>query len=153
MCTLALAGAGLQGISAVMGLQAKAANSKMQQALSDRQAKIEDATGLYNATRHEEKINQVLGQQVAAAGASGMSTDTEVAADTLSEGDLDIRAIRWQSNLAADTNRFEAKMHGVNAKQSRSAMPFAFAAPLIGELGSFASSFSGGGSGGGATGR
>lgn len=134
---LAISAAGMAAtaVSAVSSLRAQEKNSEMQADAADRQAKIERSTGKYNADRREEEVERVLGQQSAAAGASGMGFDDAVGNETLIEGDLDVRAIRWQSNLAAETSEFEARGHRFNAKQSRKAMPLAFAAPILGGMG------------------
>lgn len=144
MC-VAIIGGVLSGIGAAIGMAGQRANAKAQAQLERRQAQIEEKVGHYKAERTQDEVDRALGAQRAGFAANGVALDTGSASDvilgTAEEGALDVAAIRWNSNLAADNLRYKAKISDMNAKIAGASMPFAFAAPVINSIASYQSSF------------
>lgn len=143
MC-LPIIGGVISGVGAAMGAAAQAASAKGQQAMDERQAGIEVATGAYKADRTQDDVNRTLGQERAGFAANGVGLSGS-AADTISdsaeEGALDVAAIRWNSKLAGENLQYKAKLDNMNAQQATAAIPFAFAAPVINGISTYKSSF------------
>lgn len=143
MC-LPIIGGVISGVGAAMGAASSAAQYKGQAKMDERQAAIEATTSAYKADRTQDDINRTLGQERAGFAANGVGLSGS-AADTISdsteEGALDVAAIRWNSRLAGDNLRYKAKMNNMNASQAQSAVPFAFAAPVINGIATYKSSF------------
>lgn len=147
---LAAVGGVVSGIGAAMGASANAASLDAQAQFKERQAKIEKAAGAYKADRVQDQVDRTLGTQRAGFAANGLALDgsaAEVIADSATEGQMDINAIRWNSNLAADNLKYEAKIDRMNAKTERRAAPLAFLAPTLNGLAAYGSSFASAGTG------
>lgn len=133
MC-LAIAGAVISGIGAAMGVKAEQQQAEMQADLHRRQAEMLRMRGAYEGARKQEQLLRVAGTQRAGLAANGVSiadgSALDVQTDTMTEGNLDVAAIRWNANLAADTEDFNAKIAKTSAP-SDFAVASAFVSPII----------------------
>lgn len=144
MAAVSLIGAVVQGIGAKAGVDQEAANLRSQQEAQKRQAGIQQTTGAYRAARKQEEVQRVLGQNRAAYSGSGVALSgsaADVIADSATEGELDVQAIRWNSGMEADTQRHNAKVSGASAKAVQSTAGLAFLTPVIGGVAKYASTF------------
>lgn len=143
MC-LPIIGGIISGVGAAMGAMASAASAKGQAEFERRQADIELKTGGYKAERTQDALSRTTGQQRAGFAANGLAlsgSPLDVIAGTEEEGQLDIKAIRWNSKLASDNLNYKAKLSDQNAKiASLSAIP-AFLTPTINGIAEYKSSF------------
>ncbi len=133
MC-VAIVGAVVSGLAAVAGIQQRNQQAELQAQLYERQAKLLRTRGAYEGARKVEEVKRAAGQQRAGLAASGVSladgSALDVQTDTLTEGNLDIAAIRWNADAAAATEKFKAKMER-SSKSGGFATAAAFAAPII----------------------
>lgn len=145
MCVavLGILGGVVSGIGAAMGAKAEAASLEAQAAFKDRQAGIEKQVGAYKAARTQDQVDRTLGSQRAGFAANGISGGSveDTIDDTATEGALDVAAIRWNSNLAADNLKYQAKMDRMNAKTTRRSASLAFIAPVLGSVAQFGGEF------------
>lgn len=144
MAALGLFGAVLQGVGAKAQSNQEAENLKAQGAAQRRQAAITTTTGAYQATRKQEEVDRALGQNRAAYSGSGVAlsgTPADVLAENATEGALDVAAIRWNSGMEADTQRYNASVSDVSAKATKKAGNLAFITPIIGGVAKFGSDF------------
>lgn len=144
MC-LPVIGGIVSGIGAAMGAANSAKNEKMQAAMARRQEQIDREASSFKAKRQQDQVDRTLGASRAAYAANGVAIDSGSAADVIgesaAEGDLDVRAIRWNSQLNSDNQLFKAKMHDVNAKSAKASIGIAFMTPVIGSLAKMGESF------------
>lgn len=139
-----LIGSVVSGIGGAMQAQQQAANHQAQAALQRRQAAIETEAGSYKAKQQQGQVDRALGQQRAAMAASGLAlsgTPGDIIAESAAEGALDVAAIRWNSDLASENLRYEAKISDQNAKSAKSAAGISFITPIIGGVARFGESF------------
>lgn len=135
----------VSGVGAAMGAQAQAASLEGQANFKDRQALMETQAGAYKAQRTQDEVDRTLGAQRAGFSANGVGltgSAADVIVDTAEEGALDVAAIRWNSQLASDNLRYEAKMDRMNAKTTRRSAPIAFLAPTLSGIASYGGEFS-----------
>lgn len=134
----------ISGAGAAMGALGRKASLKGQAEFEKRQAGIETATAGYKAQRTQDEVSRVAGAQRAGFAANGIAmtgSAADTVASTAEEGALDVAAIRWNSQLAADNMMYKSKLSTMNAKiEGQSAIP-AFAAPVINGIATYASSF------------
>lgn len=143
MCLPIIAGV-ISGIGAAMQAKNAQASANAQAEFKDRQAQMETMAGGYKAARTAEAVGRTTGAQRAGFAANGLGltgSAADVVMDTETEGQLDIAAIRWNSNLAADNLKYQAKIDRMNAKAAGKAAPLAFAAPVISGMATYASEF------------
>lgn len=145
MClpVLGVVGGIMSGVGAAMGAKGEAAGLRGQAAFKDRQADLEQVSGNYKANRTQDQVDRTLGAQRAGFAANGISGGSvaDVVNDTAEEGALDVAAIRWNSSLAADNLKYQAKMDRMNAKTVSRSVPFAFAAPVLNSVAQFGGEF------------
>lgn len=138
MC-IAIVGAVISGIAAASSVKREQARADAQADLHERQAKLLRMRGAYEGSRKQEQLDRIGGQQRAGLAASGVSlTDgsaVDIQTDTLTEGNLDIAAIRWNADLAADTEGFKANIER-STKPGGFAVASAFVSPIIQTLSS-----------------
>ncbi len=128
----------VSGVGAAMGAKAQQAQADANAALNERQAKIETETGAYKAQRTQDQVDRTLGAQRAGFAANGVALSgsaEDVVMDSAEEGALDVAAIRWNSRLASDNFKYQAKIDKMNSKIASKAAPLAFIAPVIGGIG------------------
>lgn len=143
MC-LPILGGIVSGVGAAMGMMAQKAQANAQAELSTRQANIEREAGSYEGARKTEQVERVLGSARAAAASNGVAvagTTLDVIDESAKEGALDVAAIRWNSGLRVDNNKYEAKVGKMNARIAGMAAPIAFVSPVIDGVAKYVSSF------------
>lgn len=139
-----IAGSVIQGVGAAQASKANAASMEARAVMNDRQAELEAETGEYEAARLREVITRALGGQRAAYAANGIAltgSAAEIIHQTAMEGALDVEAIRWNSQLRQDNQKYEGRINRANAKAERSAAPLNFLAPVIGGVARFGGGF------------
>jgi hypothetical protein len=144
MAAIGLIGAAVQGVGAMRAQQQEAANYKSQQATQTRQAAVNQTTGAYRAQRKQEEVERVLGQQRAGYASSGVALSgsaLDTIEDSATEGALDVAAIRWNAGAESDTQRTNARVSGMSAKNAESAAPIAFLTPVLGGVAKYGSEF------------
>lgn len=143
---IGIAGGVVSGIGAAMGAKAEAAGLEAQADFKQRQAGIELQTGAYKASRTQDQIDRTLGAQRAGFAANGVSGGSvmDTIDDTATEGALDVAAIRWNSNLASDNLKYQAKIDRMNAKTTKRSAALAFISPVLGSVAQFGGEFAGG---------
>lgn len=143
MC-LPIIGGIISGVGAAMGAAGQAASAKAQGALERRQAEIERNTGAYKAQRQQDQVDRVVGGQRAGFAGNGIALSGSAAdtiAESTEEGALDVAAIRWNSKLAQDNLKYQAKVSDMNAGIANAAIAPAFLAPTINGIATYQSSF------------
>lgn len=146
MCVavLSLIGGVISGIGAMQQAKAAAASEQAQAEARRRQALIDQDSGAYKAQQQQRQVDRVLGKQRAGFLSSGISLSgsaTDVIEESAMEGALDVAAIRWNSQVSADNERYNAKINDMNAKNARASAPIAFLAPVLSGVAKFGSSF------------
>lgn len=146
MClpVLGIVGGVVSGIGAAMGAKAEAASLDAQADFKDRQAGMELEAGAVEGRRIQGQVDRVSGAQRAGFAANGIALSgsaEDVLIDSAEEGALDVATVRWNSKLAADNLKYQAKVDRMNAKTSRRAAPIAFLAPALGGLASYGGEF------------
>lgn len=133
MC-IPLLGAVVAGAGAAMQVQQQQKQAKMQAQLYEREARRDKERGAYSAARRTEENARILGDQRATFAGSGVSPSygsaSDVSVDSATEGNLDVAAIRWNSELQAQTNRERASITRASAP-SGAAAGLAFISPII----------------------
>lgn len=141
---IGIAGGIVSGIGAAMGAKAEANSLDAQAQFKERQAAIEHQTGEYQAGRTQDAVDRTTGAQRAGFAASGVGL-TGSAADVImeseTEGKLDVAAIRWNSKLAGDNLRYQAKMDKMNAQTARRSAPLAFLGATLNGIASYGGDF------------
>lgn len=146
MCVavLSLIGGVISGIGAMQQAKAAAASEQAQADARRRQAVIDQDSGAYKATQQRRQVDRVLGKQRAGFASSGIAlsgTAADVIDESTAEGALDVAAIRWNSQISADNERYNAKINDMNAKNAKASAPIAFLTPVLSGVAKFASSF------------
>lgn len=146
MCISALSiiGGIVSGIGAMQQANAAAASEQAQAEARRRQAVIDQDSGAYKAQQQQRQVDRVLGRQRASFLSSGVALSgsaAEVIDESAMEGALDVAAIRWNSQLSADNERYNAKINDMNAANARAAAPIAFITPVLSGVAKFGSSF------------
>lgn len=144
MCVAAV----VTGIGAAVSMLGQRAGHKADQKMQERQAKIENQAGIYQANRTQDQVDRTLGAARAGVAASGVGLSgsaADVIRDSAEEGALDVAAIRWNSKLAQDNSKYRAKVSGMNAKIAGASAPLAFVAPILksDQFATFTSGFGG----------
>lgn len=137
-------GAVVSGVGAAMGAKAEAASLDAQADFKDRQAKMEVEAGEVEGRRIKGQVDRVSGAQRAGFAANGIAltgSAEDVLIDSAEEGALDVATVRWNSRLASDNLKYQAKIDRMNAKTARRSAPLAFAAPVLGGLASYGGDF------------
>lgn len=134
---LGIAGGVMSGIGAARQAKAQQASYEAQAAAQQRQAEIDLKTGAYEAARTEDTVLRTVGAQRAGFAANGLvgGSETDVITDTNIEGQLDVEAIRWNSNLKADNAKYDAKVSKMNADNAGASAGIAFLTPVFGAIG------------------
>jgi hypothetical protein len=146
MClpVLGLIGGVVSGIGAAMGANAEAAGLEGQAKFKERQAIMEREAGGAKARQIQGQVDRTSGAQRAGFAANGIALSgsaEDVLIDSAEEGALDVATVRWNSALAADNLKYQAKMDRMNAKTARRSAPLAFLSPVISGAASFAGEY------------
>ena len=146
MCVAALSiiGGLISGVGAMQQANAAAESEKAQAEARRRQATIDQDSGAYKAQQQQRNVDRVLGKQRAGFLSSGIAltgSASDVIDESTAEGALDVAAIRWNSQLSADNERYNAKINDMNASNAKAAAPIAFLTPVLSGVAKFGSSF------------
>lgn len=135
----------IAGLSAAMGavgaIQQGSAAKAQADAQADayrRQAQIEMQTGQYSANIKKEEGDQIIGQQIAAVGGSGVTnagSPSDVYSGTASTNQRDQDAIMWSARNQADTLNYQAKLSNIQGKNAQTGSYFNAGGSLFGGLG------------------
>lgn len=152
MCVAAVGilGGVVSGLGAAMGMQNDAASLDAQAKFKERQAGLEIEAGAAKARQIQGEVDRTLGAQRAGFAANGVAltgSASDVILDSAEEGALDVATVRWNSRLASDNLKYQAKMDKMNAKSARRAAPLAFLSPTLGSLAQFGSEYASSGAG------
>ena len=164
---LAVASAGISAMGAIQQANAQAAAAerqaaqyRAQQELQNRQATIEARAGQYQEQQRRVQLDALSGKQrnmVAGSGFSLSGSPTDVIIDSRREGELDVAAVRFGTNVKTDNLRYSAAVSGMNAAGADQAAETARSSGILGAISPFiglGSKFTslGGGFGGGTAG-
>ncbi len=138
---IGMAGAVVQGIGAVQGIQQQATNQRIQGDLAQRDANARREAGAYDAARAYERGRQLVGRQVATYSGAGISPATgtarEVIQSTGTDVALDIEASRYGTRQAVENSETAARVHRSNADSISASAPLAFISPILSATGTF----------------
>lgn len=141
MLLIAGAGAVVQGIGAVQGIQTQAQNARIQGDLATRDANLKREAGAYEGARAMERGRQFIGRQVAMFAGAGISPATGTAKDVIkstgADIGLDIAASRYGTRTAVENSETSAKVSYRNADSISASAPLAFISPILGAAGTF----------------
>lgn len=147
MCTpVLLAGAAIAGgvVSGIGGYNqhmTNATNYTMQANGLERDIGAEKMASAYEIASTRREVQKTLGSARAGYAANGLALSgsaAEVLDDTAIEGELDIAAIRWNSDVKVGNLQYQQKVARANAKAEKSAAPLAFFGNTFSAIGSLA---------------
>jgi len=137
MCVPIL-GAVVSGIGAAMQVSQQRNQANMQADLEKRNANQQREIGAYQGNLKQRQLDTVYGSQRAGLAASGVDIGYGSAQDvqqaTTTEGQMDVAAIRWNSDLAANRMDEQSKITRASAPSS-AAVGLAFVSPIIKTIG------------------
>lgn len=109
---------GVSAATSVAGGFMKAQQYRMQAQGMERQARSEEQTGAYNSQRLADSNTRRLDQMRAQYLSSGIALEgspDEIIQDSATQASLDEQAIRYDANVRADNQRFQARLAKANA--------------------------------------
>lgn len=139
-----IAGGVAEGFSGYAQKKTEQTNYQMQAAGLARDIAAEKESSAYETARTREGIARIQGSARAGFAANGLALDgsaAEVLQDTETEGNLDIAAIKWNSDVKIGNLDYARKGAMVNAKAAGDAAPLAFITPILGSVAKFGGSF------------
>lgn len=131
---MALAGAAVQGVSALSASRAQAASYNAQAAWAERNAQLARQKAEYDVSRQRDNASRIAGRQRATALASGIDlagSPMDVMQDTVAESELDVQAIRYGAELQAQSYEMDARMSRMNARRERTGGFFGAISPFL----------------------
>jgi hypothetical protein len=147
MCTpvllggAAVLGGGISGIGAWNQRNTNATNYTMQANGLQRDIDAEKEASAYEMAATRTAVQKTLGSARAGFAANGLALSgsaAQVLDDTAIEGELDIAAIRWNSDVKVGNLAYSQKVARSNAKAERAAGPLAFFGNVFSAAGSLA---------------
>lgn len=147
MCTpvalgvAAIGGGVLSGIGAWNQHNTNATNYTMQANGLQRDINAEKEASAYEVAATRTAVQKTLGSARAGYAANGLALSgsaAQVLDDSAIEGDLDVAAIRWNSDVKVGNLKYEQKVARSNAKAERAAGPLAFFGNTFSAVGSLA---------------
>lgn len=147
MCTplvlpaLAIAGGVVSGIGAANTQNTNAANYTMQANGLQRDIDAEKQATAFEIASTRRTVQKTLGSARAGYAANGLALSgsaAETLNDSALEGELDIAAIRWNSDVKVGNLEYQQKVARANAKASKAAAPLAFFGSVFSAAGSLA---------------
>ena len=144
MGLIGLAGSAVQGIGAAQAAQNEGASLDAQAQGKARDADAQKQISAYEVARTREVVQKALGGQRAGFAANGIALSgsaLDVMNDTALEGELDLAAIKWNSDIKVDSLKYEKGYLEQNANVARSSAGMAFLSPVIGGVAKFGRSF------------
>lgn len=139
-----LAGSVVSGIGAANQAQNEAASLDAQAAGKERDAASQKEATAYEVARTRETVERTFGSQRAGFAANGIALSgsaLDVMNDTATEGELDLAAIKWNSDIKVDNLKYETSYLRTNAKVASDSAGMAFLAPVLGGVAKFAGAF------------
>lgn len=128
------AGSFVSAIGAAQQSNAQSAEYKARAAYDKRQALLERLKGAYEANQLKAKGERVFATQRASFAEAGVKLEgspEDVIIDSRVENELDVGAVLWGQNVAAQNYDYQAKIDQMNAKQAKKAGVFAALAPTL----------------------
>ena len=104
-----------------MSAAAAMQQGKMAEQIAERNARLEEARGRYEAKQIGRKLRYVQGEAAVQAAANGIGLDgsfLDIVADNEVQGEIDIENTLRSSRNRADTMRFEGKVEKARARNS-----------------------------------
>jgi hypothetical protein len=147
MCTpvllggAAVLGGGISGIGAWNQRNTNATNYTMQANGLQRDIDAEKAASAYEIAATRTTVQKALGSARAGYAANGLALSgsaAQVLDESAIEGELDVAAIRWNSDVKVGNLKYEQKVARSNAKAERAAGPLAFFGNVFSAAGSLA---------------
>lgn len=147
MCTPVLLGAAAIGGGVISGIgsynqqMTNATNYGMQANGLQRDIDAEKEASAYEIASTRRGVQKTLGSARAGYAANGLALSgsaAQVLDDSAIEGDLDIAAIRWNSDVKVGNLAYQKKGAQANAKAAKSAAPLAFFGSVFSAAGSLA---------------
>jgi len=144
MCTpialgvAAVAGGVMSGIGGYQSHMTNATNYTMQANALGRDIAAEQETTAYTVARTREDVQRTLGSARAGYAANGLALSgsaADVLNETALEGEMDIAAIRWNSQVKVDSLKYQQKVARANAKAEKAAAPIAFFSNVFSAVG------------------
>lgn len=137
----AVVGGGISGIGAWNQHNTNATNYTMQANGLQRDIDAEKEASAYETAATRTAVQKTLGSARAGFAANGLALSgsaAQVLDDTAIEGDLDIAAIRWNSEVKVGNIKYQQKVARANAKSEKAAGPLAFFGNVFSAAGSLA---------------
>lgn len=134
MAGTAVAGGLVAGAGALNQAKAQSDEYKARSLYEGRQAMLERLKGSYEAKRLKEKGERTFATQRAAFAEAGVRLEgspTDVIVDSRVENELDVGAVLWGQNVAAQNYEYQAKIDQMNSKQAKKSGVFAALAPVL----------------------
>lgn len=124
-----IAGGAIQGIGAWQQRNTNATNYTMQANGLTRDIANEKEATAYAIARTREDVQRTLGSARAGYAANGLALSgsaAQVLDETAIEGELDLAAIRWNSDVKVGNMEYQRTIARQNARAERAAGPLAF---------------------------
>ena len=128
----------LQGAGAAQSRENNAVNYEMKADALDRDIQVEKYTSAYETAATRRQIQKTQGSVRAGYAANGLALSgsaAEVIQQSAIEGDLDVAAIRWNSQNKVAGMGYEQKVYRYNAGQERRSKGLAFISPVVASFG------------------
>lgn len=133
------AGGVVSGIGAYNERMTQATNYTMQANGLQRDIDAEKQASAYEIARTREGVQRTLGSARAGYASNGLALSgsaAEVLHDSAVEGELDLAAIRWNSDVKVENLKYAKKGAQQNARAAKAAAPLAFFGNVFSAAGS-----------------
>jgi hypothetical protein len=141
---IGLFGGVLQGIGAAQGHEDNAVSYEMKAKGLDRDIAAEKQSSAYATAAARTNIAKTQGNVRAGYAANGLALSgsaADVLRESATEGDLDVAAIQWNSQVKVGSLSYERDTYLENAKRERGAKGLAFLSGVVGGAAKFGGSF------------
>ncbi len=121
---LLAASTALSTIGALRDAGAQANAAKANARVAEQQAQLQRDVGQFNVARERRLQRRALAQQVANAGSQGTALTgqpIDLLADSAKQAELDLQALRFDSEIKAQASDTEARFRRFEARQARNA--------------------------------
>lgn len=140
MCPMIFAGisTAISAASSIAGGMAAQNQAKAQQEAYKQQAHASLQAGQYEVDRKNEELGAIMGRQVAATNASGITLDgspSDAIGSTASQGALDTSMIRWNARRQADQLNYQGQLAAIQGKNAMTGGILGAAGSIVGGLG------------------
>lgn len=130
-------------VSAFQGLQQARAfeqQARTQEAIAERNAKMEEYKGRYEARQIERRLRYIQGEAAANAGANGIGLDgsfLDIISDNEIQGEIDIVNAKTNAENAANSTRYEGYAAAQRSRAQAQSARLGAVGSLIGGASSF----------------